>query len=87
MSGCVPITLLKGVVYKENSRGPRIELCGYSKQQLMQLREGGPNFNCLELVAKMQQGKFSGVNTFVCRLTQIIKIVTVEMLHELFNQF
>ena len=28
MLGCLPVTLLDGVVYKENSRGPRLECCG-----------------------------------------------------------
>ena len=53
MSGCIPITLQKGEVYKENSRGPRTEPCGTSEQHLTQFREGLPNFNCLETVAEI----------------------------------
>ena len=33
MPGCILITLLKGVVYKENSGGPRIEPCGTSNSR------------------------------------------------------
>ena len=35
----------------------------------------------------MQQGGFGGVTTFICRLPRIIKIVTVDMLHELFDNY
>ena len=45
MSGCIPITLLKGVVYKENSTGRRP--CGTPNSS-------SHNFNCLETVADIE---------------------------------
>ena len=38
----------------------------------------------LNLIFDMQQGSFSEVTSFVCRLLRMIKIVTIDMLHELF---
>ena len=42
ISGCIPITLLKGVVYKKNSREPMTEPCGTPNSNLH-------NFSCLEM--------------------------------------
>ena len=42
----------------------------------------------MNLIFDMQQGGFGGVTSFVkCRLPRIINIVTVVMLHELYDNY
>ena len=41
----------------------------------------------MNLIFDMPQGDCGGVTTFVCRLLRIGKIVTVDILHELFDKY
>ena len=44
-----------------------------------------PHDTEMNLVSVMQMGAFGGVTTLVCTLLRMIKIVSIDMLHQLFE--